>query len=53
MRVNAVRYLQTQGAWDGSVWRAYIPGRLVRIDRWRRRLLEMKAKTIRKAMSLV
>ena len=53
MRVDAIKYLQTQGAWDGKVWRANWFSPRIRLNVWRSRLWTMKSKAIKKAMELV
>lgn len=53
MRVNAIRYLQTQGAWGGHVWRAHRHNNQMRIKRWWLSLLARRAEVIKKAMSFV
>lgn len=57
MRVDAIKYLQTQGAWDGKVWRANWFSPRIRLNAWKAafwaRDCEEKIRTIKKAMSLV
>ncbi len=57
MRVNAIRYLLTQGSWDGKVWRPLMWGNDLRIIYyWKRKRLHEAFKVIgsvKRAMKLV